>query len=69
MGAVKAALADQPLVHGGGAVATLLARALDRVMSVTIDAQTASGEELSIAQAGAREQALEALEAWSASRG
>ncbi|KQN09802.1 hypothetical protein ASE85_02355 [Sphingobium sp. Leaf26] len=49
-------------------VATLLARALDRLMSVTVDANLSDGIGLSIGEAGAREQALEAMEAYRASR-
>lgn len=51
-----------------GDVATLLARALNRLLSATVDADLADGIGLSIGAAGAREQSLEALAAYEASR-
>ena len=50
-------------------VSTLLARALNRLLSATVDTDLADGIGLSIGAAGAREQALEALEKYEASRG
>lgn len=50
-------------------IATLLARALNRLLSATVDANLADGIGLSIGEAGAREQSLEALAQWEASRG
>ena len=52
-----------------GDVPTLLARALNRLLTATVDTDLADGIGLSIGAAGAREQALEALAAWEASRG
>lgn len=52
-----------------GDVSTLLARALNRLLTATVDTDLADGIALSIGAAGAREQALEALAAWEASRG
>ena len=49
-------------------VTTLLARALDRLLSATVDADLADGLGLSIGAAGAREQALEAMAAYQDSR-
>lgn len=49
-------------------VTTLLARALNRLLTATVDASLADGIGLSIGEAGAREQALEAMEAYRASR-
>lgn len=51
-----------------GDVPTLLARALDRLLSATVDTDLADGLGLSMGAAGAREQALEALAAFEASR-
>lgn len=51
-----------------GDVTTLLARALSRLMSATVDADLTDGLPLSIGAAGAREQALEAMAAYEASR-
>lgn len=51
-----------------GDVTTLLARALNRLLSATVDADLADGIGLSIGAAGAREQSLEALAAYEASR-
>lgn len=70
MGAVKAALLDRPeQVARQGDIATGLARALNRLLSATVDADLADGIGLSIGAAGAREQALDALAQWEASRG
>jgi hypothetical protein len=52
-----------------GDVPTLLARALNRLLAATVDANLADGIGLSIGEAGAREQALEAMAAYEASRG
>ncbi|WP_375284857.1 hypothetical protein [Sphingobium yanoikuyae] len=62
---------DAPVSPGpiAGDVPTLLARALNRLLTATVDADLADGIALSIGAAGAREQALEALAAWEASRG
>ncbi|MGA1851266.1 hypothetical protein VH570_10580 [Sphingobium sp. HT1-2] len=62
---------DAPVSSGpiAGDVPTLLARALNRLLTATVDADLADGIGLSIGAAGAREQALEALAAWEASRG
>lgn len=51
------------IVPGGSHIhtETVLARALDRLLSATVDADLAAGVELTTAAAGAREQALEAL--------
>lgn len=51
-----------------GDVSTLLARALNRLLSATVDTDLADGIGLSVGAAGAREQALEALAAYEASR-
>jgi hypothetical protein len=51
-----------------GDVPTLLARALNRLLSSTVDTDLADGIGLSIGAAGAREQALEALASYEASR-
>lgn len=51
-----------------GDVPTLLARALNRLLSATVDTDLADGIGLSLGAAGAREQALEALAAYEASR-
>lgn len=51
-----------------GDVPTLLARALDRLLTATVDADLADGLALSIGAAGAREQALEAMAAYQDSR-
>jgi hypothetical protein len=51
-----------------GDVPTLLARALNRLLSATVDTDLADGIGLSIGAAGAREQALEAMAAYEASR-
>jgi len=71
VGAVKTALLDQPDAAARmSAVATSLARALNRLLSATVDTDLADGMGLSIGAAGAREQSLEALEEWAAaSRG
>ncbi len=42
-------------------IETALVRALDRLLSATVDADLADGVELSVRASGAREQALEAL--------
>lgn len=52
-----------------GDVPTMLARALNRLLTATVDTDLADGIGLSIGAAGAREQALEALAAFEASRG
>ncbi|WP_088190020.1 hypothetical protein [Sphingobium sp. Z007] len=54
-----------PIKHD---VSTLLVRALSRLLTATVDTDLADGIGLSIGAAGAREQALEALAAWEASR-
>ena len=51
-----------------GDVPTMLARALNRLLSSTVDTDLADGIGLSMGAAGAREQALEALAAFEASR-
>ena len=51
-----------------GDVPTLLARALNRLLTATVDTDLADGIGLSIGAAGAREQALEAMAAYEASR-
>lgn len=51
-----------------GDLATLLARALDRLLTSTVDADLADGLALSLGAAGAREQALEAMAAYHDSR-
>ena len=51
-----------------GDTCTRLARALDRLLTATVDADLADGLALSIGAAGAREQALEAMAAYQASR-
>ena len=53
----------------GSDVATALARALDRLLTATVDADRVDGIPLSIGAAGAQEQALEALALWETSRG
>lgn len=60
-----------PLVTGPARpdVSTVLARALNRLLSATVDADLADGAELTVAQAGAREQALEAMALWDARHG
>lgn len=51
-----------------GDVPTLLARALNRLLTATVDTSLADGIGLSVGEAGAREQALEAMAAYEASR-
>lgn len=67
---------NQPAIVPAGAkpldpvaAATALARALNRLLSATVDADLADGLGLSIGAAGAREQALDALATWEISRG
>jgi hypothetical protein len=69
MSAVQQLLMEPRPVAVGGDVATTLARALDRLMSATVDAKLADGEGLSVSEGGAREQALDALAKWADSRG
>jgi hypothetical protein len=60
----------QPVSPGPivGDVPTMLARALNRLLTATVDTDLADGIGLSVGAAGAREQALEALAAYQASR-
>lgn len=51
-----------------GDLPTMLARALNRLLAATVDTDMADGIGLSIGASGAREQALEALAAFEASR-
>ncbi len=60
-----APISPGPIKHD---VATLLVRALSRLLTATVDTALADGLALSIGEAGAREQALEALAAWEAGR-
>lgn len=62
---------DAPVSPGPipGDLSTLLARALSRLLTTTVCADLADGADLSVSEAGAREQALEALQAYEASRG
>jgi hypothetical protein len=58
---VQRVLGTNKAISTGPCIETALARALDRLLSATVDASLAKGEELSVSEAGAREQALEAL--------
>lgn len=74
MGAVKTDMLDRACERSATTfavpdVSTALARALSRLLTATVDTDLKDGIGLSVGAAGAREQALEALERYEASHG